>query len=196
MSSFSFCILKLFLLAQKKMGSCPEAGPTPREKIHPCRETGGPVGDSWPFCEHLLCPRDPVWKPAIRARTANVRFIPHRQFCLPKMTHLEWSFIPEAHPSNLGGGTRALSETGRWLLTGGHVVRVAVQLFESSFSLPSFFLFLGAFRLFFIASVIFSCFLLVAFYLCVDFSFCFLVMFLISSSISLNICSLFLVSLC
>ena len=27
-------------------------------------------------------------------------FIPHRQFCLPKMTHLELSFIPEVLPSN------------------------------------------------------------------------------------------------
>ena len=28
------------------------------------------------------------------------RFIPHRQFCVPKKANLELSFIPEVHPSN------------------------------------------------------------------------------------------------
>ena len=41
-----------------------------------------------------------IWWASTWAPQPNVRFIPHRQFCLPKMAHVELTLVPEIHQSN------------------------------------------------------------------------------------------------
>ena len=41
-----------------------------------------------------------IWWASSAALYPSVRLIPHRQFCLPKMAHIEFVFIPQVHIRN------------------------------------------------------------------------------------------------